>query len=65
MKVYFKNSDGIEREIGDVKSYDEGKELIHSFLDERNYRLYYWREWTTENGTHVDVGSHTEFFRIK
>lgn len=65
MKVYFKNSKGKERIIGECEDKGEGWKIISLFLKERDYKVYYIREWTNDTGTHYDVGSHSEFFRIQ
>ena len=65
MKVYFENSLGEEREIGKCKDLNEGLDIITDFLKEKNYKYCYIRFWADEKGTHYDVGSHSEFFRIK
>lgn len=68
MRVYFKNSKGlvcIEEAIGTCDTYEQANEIIHAFLDEHNFRSYYQKWYDDENGRHIDVGSHTEFFRVK
>ena len=44
----------------------EAMEHIKKFCDERNFHIYYVRNWNTKVGetpmTCFDVGSHTEFF---
>ncbi|MEI6296211.1 MAG: hypothetical protein WCO84_01015 [bacterium] len=65
MKVYFENSQGREREIGEGLNEQECYKIIYKFLDEFNYKSYYARSWKTDKGIKVDVGSHTEFFYIR
>ena len=63
MKLYFENSRGLRRLIGEPKTSDESWKMIHNFCEERNFKIYYVRYWMSENGEkHYDVGSHTEFF---
>lgn len=63
--VYFENSYGKEREIGEGKTQEACMKIIHEFLDEREYKSYYSRQWETEKGLKIDVGSHSEFFYIR
>lgn len=65
IKIYFQNSEGAEREIGQCDTYEQGHVIIQVFLDEHNFKSYYFRSWDSDNGKRIDVGSHTEFFRIK
>lgn len=63
MTLYFENSQGARRVIGNPNNQEELFKMIHNFLDEHNYKSYYTRTWTRDNGETVyDVGSHTEFF---
>ena len=63
MKLYFENSYGERRLIGEPKTAEESSILYHAFCDERNFRIYYVRSWITPKGEkYYDVGSHTEFF---
>ena len=65
MKMYFENSRGQRRLIGEPKTSEESWNLIHKFCEERNFKIPYVRTWGTssgENGKWYDVGSHTEFF---
>ena len=65
MKLYFKNSQGEERLIAECETLDEIHEEISNFLDEHNFKCYYTRSWGGEEGVTIDVGSHSEFFKIK
>lgn len=65
MKLYFKNSQGKERLIVECETLEEIHEAISNFLDEHNFKCYYTRSWGDEEGVTIDVGSHSEFFRIK
>lgn len=63
MKVYFENSNGKRRIIGEnVSTYQEIMKIIQDFLNEHNYKSYYTRIWREDGWTWFDVGSHTEFF---
>lgn len=65
MRVTFKNSNGQERDIGNVVDFNDVFKVIKSFLDEKNYKSYYTRYWKNEKGIYIfDVGSHTEFFYL-
>ena len=63
MKLYFENSYGKRRVIGEPKTSDESWQIIHDFCAERKFKIYYIRTWVTPDGEkYYDVGSHTEFF---
>ena len=63
MKLYFENSYGKRRLIGEPATSTESWDLVHNFCNERNFKIHYIRSWTTPEGEHYyDVGSHTEFF---
>lgn len=64
MKLYFENSRGIERLIVEVANEEEAHKEINKFLDEHNYKSYYFRTWMENGRKCVDVGSHSEFFWI-
>lgn len=65
MKVLFKNSQGVKREIAEVNSKQEALNEIQKFCTERNFHVSYFRQWKQdEYTTKVDVGSWTEFFYI-
>lgn len=68
MKVYFRNSMGKEIFIGEAEDGKAADKIIKRFCDDRNFKIYYTRQWLDENDknrTWVDVGSHTEFFIIE
>ena len=70
MKLYFENSNGISRQIAEVKNEQEVYQEIKKFIDNANkgkpknkqFKSYYTRTWTENDKTWYDVGSHTEFF---
>ena len=64
MKLYFENSQGKERLIAECETVkDVGKE-IQKFLDDHNYKSYYWRSWGVDGRVKIDVGSWSEFFLV-
>ena len=65
MELYFQNSRDLERLIAECETVQEVHEEIDKFLDERNFKCYYTRTWGREDCVMVDVGSHSEFFKIK
>lgn len=63
MKLYFENSFQQRRLIGEPATSKESWEIISRFCKERNFEIYYVRQYTTPEGeTIYDVGSHSEFF---
>lgn len=64
MKVYFENSQGKIREIGQANNEKEAFKIIKDFLSTHNFTSYYTRYWEEDDCLKVDVGSHTEFFYI-
>lgn len=67
MKLYFENSQGVERLISEPQTLEEAFAAIKNFLDTKNYKMYYCREIFNEAEKTItyDVGSHTEFFHLK
>lgn len=65
MNVYFENSEGNKRIIGEnISTHEDAYKCINEFLDDHNFKSYYMRTWYDGNYTIVDVGSHTEFFLV-
>lgn len=73
MILYFQNSKGIEREIGQPTTYAESISMIEKFIADHKFKSYYTivqKEYDTvyqkvdksKNRYIFDVGSHTEFF---
>jgi hypothetical protein len=60
--LYFINSRGEYRLLHENVTKKEMFKLIQIFLEEHNFKSYYTRSWNTDEGTKLDVGSHTEFF---
>jgi hypothetical protein len=66
INVYFLDSRNERRIIGLAEDRQSAMRIIMNFLAEHNYKSYYTRSWTEENGEEwIDVGSHTEFFILK
>jgi hypothetical protein len=65
MKLIFENSNGEERVIAEVDDIDEALDEIHKFCDERDFKIYYTRQWRENNRTTFDVGSWSEFFHLE
>lgn len=73
MVVWFQNSEKKRRVIAECDENElspgEAREwafkAIHDFLDEREYKPYYYNITNREDETRVDVGSYTEFFYIR
>lgn len=66
MKLYFRNSRGQERMIAEPTDEKECYKEIQKFLDEHNFKSYYTRTWTEEDGSKwYDVGSWSEFFIVR
>lgn len=64
-KVEFENMNGVRREIGRAAQHNEAFKIINNFLNDYNYKSYYFRGWNTkDNEEKVDVGSWNEFFYI-
>lgn len=64
-KVFFENSNGEMRCIGEEITKERANKIIIKFLEERNFKTYYQRRWNIgPNKERIDVGSHTEFFEI-
>ena len=64
MKLYFENSQGVERVIAEVANEEEAYKEINKFCEERNFEIYYIRTWMSNGRKVYDVGSHTEFFYL-
>lgn len=64
-KVEFSNCFGDRREIGGAAQRDEAFKIINNFLNDHNYKSYYFRSWNTkDNEEKIDVGSWSEWFYI-
>lgn len=65
MKLYFENSYGEKRIIGNPNSEQEAFKIINNFLKKHNFKSYYTRTWNVNNFLCIDVGSHSEFFYLE
>lgn len=64
-KVEFENMNGVRREIGGAAQRNEAFKIINDFLNDHNYKSYYFRTWNTkDNEEKVDAGSWSECFYI-
>ena len=65
MNLYFEDSNGDRRIIASDIDYDGVFENIKAILDAHDFECYYTRLHYADDGfTHIDVGSHTEFFLV-
>jgi len=68
--LWFQNSQGVERLIAAVDTWDEVWRCIDEFIKQRNegkpenkkFKSYYIRTWKEDGRTKIDVGSWSEFF---
>jgi hypothetical protein len=65
MTLLFENRFGQERPIAEVNTKQEASKEIQKFLDGYNYKSYYTRYWVESGCITYDVGSHSEFFKIR
>lgn len=67
MKLYyvkFQNRLGESSLVGCAIDINSARRVISDFLSDRDYKAPYWRENHYPDYIEVDVGSHTEFFKI-
>lgn len=62
--VEFQTSHGDLKFIGCAIDVNSARRVVSDYLDERHYKAPYWRENHYPDYIEVDVGSHTEFFKI-
>ena len=65
LTLFFKDSTGTRRKIGEADTEKEIFVLIKDFLDDHKFKSYYTRSWLNPSNKLekvYDVGSHTEFF---
>ena len=60
--LWFRNSQGQEREIMKVNNFNDVFTGIRNFLADHNYKNHYIRFWEEDGRTAIDVGSWSEFF---
>lgn len=65
MLIKFQNNVGVERIVGEGKTRQECNQIIQKFLEDRNYKSYYWNIYKSKGRVQIDVGSWTEFFFIE
>ena len=66
MKLYFENSYGERRIIAEPETEQDAYKEMNKFCEDRNFKVYYVRSWTTKDGLKkFDVGSHSEFFYLE
>lgn len=66
MKLYFRRYNQELVFMGEPSIEKEAWSMIHNFLEEKEFPVYYVRQYTTPEGTLIyDVGSHTEFFELE
>ena len=62
--LYFENSQGQRRVLTSCNNLDEVFDAIKKFLDEHNFKSYYYRTHVVDGEVQIDVGSWSEFFYI-
>ena len=60
--IYFENSYGTRREIGQAETMYNVYEIVDKFLEDHKYVSYYKRLNNLGSEYQLDVGSHNEFF---
>lgn len=64
MKLYFENSYGRRHLIDEPETKEIAMMMIYQFCGERNFKIYYVRNWIQNGELVYDVGSHSEFFYL-
>ena len=66
MKVEFENSQKKKRVIGEADTVKEARKIIQDFLNDHNYKSYYWNVsfYPDKHCARVDCGSWSEFFHV-
>lgn len=69
MQVLFEDRNGQLRVIGNAENMQDFHVVVNTFCDDHNYHIHYKRMWissqdSSEPAIIMDVGSHTEFFRL-
>lgn len=60
--LYFRRSNGKMKRLGKDVSRDVAEQIIKDFIDQHNFKSYYWRLTFHDNCIVYDVGSWSEFF---
>lgn len=64
MKLYFENSWGERRLIGEPETRLAANKMVSDFCEARDFEIYYVRNWVQNEELVYDVGSHSEFFYL-
>lgn len=64
MKLYFENSWGERRLIGEPETRLGANKMVSDFCKARDFEIYYVRNWVQNGELVYDVGSHSEFFYL-
>lgn len=64
MKLYFENSWGVRRLIGEPETRLGANKMVSDFCKARDFEIYYVRNWFENGELWWDVGSHSEFFVV-
>lgn len=62
MKLYFENSWGGRRLVGEPSTRRDAMKIINQFCEERHFVIHYVRNWVENGELWWDIGSHSEFF---
>ena len=65
MKLWFRESDDKRKLIDDFDTEKEACKAINKYCADRNFIIYYTRNWVRDGLLIYDVGSHTEFFELE
>ena len=64
MKLYFENSCGVRRLIGEPETRIAANKMIYDFCKARDFEIHYVRNWVENGELAYDVGSWSEFFYL-
>lgn len=64
MKLFFQGSLGHRRLLKESDDKRILNKAIYDFCQERDFHIYYSRQWMEDDELKIDVGSHSEFFII-
>lgn len=62
MKLTFMKGQKVETELATTSSREEAEKIIHKFLDDHEFKSYYFKLSIFPSKTVYDVGSWTDFF---
>ena len=63
-KLEFENFQRKRKIKGIFETPEEANKAMVSDLHRKGIRPYYYRQWETDGVTHIDYGSHSEFYLI-